>query len=256
MGLLRTGVPTVGAIPVSMMGGGAATLGVATYIDKVNSYGPIAYWPQNEAAGLVAIDQVNSPAQDGAYTGVTLGQPGIGDGETSPLFDGVNDVNDVYSVALNGVFDGSEGTIHLWFKVSAVGVWTDGTSDYTTQIRVNINNNIRMYKTPVNNQFEWRYRAAAVQTIQKNGVADVGWVPVAITWSATADQVKAYWNGAQEGAVQNGLGVWAGALDILRCCVGASNNTPANPWNGWIAHPAIWDVPLGAPAIADLAIVP
>ena len=58
-----------------------------SYIDKVLSYSPIAYWPVNEAGGNDMFDQSGN-GYDGTYTGVTLGQTGIGDGETIGGFNG------------------------------------------------------------------------------------------------------------------------------------------------------------------------
>ena len=83
---------------------------VVTYREKVLSYSPIAYWMQAEAAGNDSLCQVDSN-QDGTYTGVTLGQPGIGDGNTCPSFDGVNDYNDIYTTSFRDVFSLTEGTI-------------------------------------------------------------------------------------------------------------------------------------------------
>ena len=57
---------------------------------KVLDYRPIAYWPQWESAGSAARCLVNT-AQNGAYTGVTLGQPGAVDGDLCPYYDGAND---------------------------------------------------------------------------------------------------------------------------------------------------------------------
>ncbi|MFV1969356.1 MAG: hypothetical protein ACC628_28375, partial [Pirellulaceae bacterium] len=59
-----------------------------------------------EASGSIS-DDLSPQGNDGAYTGVTLGQPGIGDGRTCPLFDGANDYNNIYSAALNTDFDGA-----------------------------------------------------------------------------------------------------------------------------------------------------
>ncbi len=49
------------------------------YFRKVLSHRPIAYWPLWEASGSVAFDLAGN-ALHGAYTGVTLGQVGVGDG--------------------------------------------------------------------------------------------------------------------------------------------------------------------------------
>ena len=50
---------------------------------------------------------------DGAYTGVTLGQDGIGDGNTCPLFDGANDFLDFYSAGFSSAFNGDQDPLHF-----------------------------------------------------------------------------------------------------------------------------------------------
>lgn len=59
----------------------------------------IGFWLQNEAAGGVSFDH-SGYGRDGAYTGVTLGQPGIGDGSTAAGYDGINDFNNIYGADL------------------------------------------------------------------------------------------------------------------------------------------------------------
>lgn len=62
--------------------------------------GLIGFWPQNESGGAISFD-LSGLGHDGAYTGVTLGQPGVpGMGMTSPFYDGAGDVNNVYSAGL------------------------------------------------------------------------------------------------------------------------------------------------------------
>ena len=59
-----------------------------TYSDKILGYGPFAYFTLSDKVGLVARD-LTVNANHGTYFGVTLGQPGIGDGRTSPYFDNI-----------------------------------------------------------------------------------------------------------------------------------------------------------------------
>ena len=48
-------------------------------------------------------------ARNGVYTGVTLGQSVAP--FTAPLFDGVNDFNNIYSASLATAFDATAGTL-------------------------------------------------------------------------------------------------------------------------------------------------
>ena len=99
------------------------------YYEKVlgiQSANMLAYWPVWEASGAVADNIEGTAARDGAYTGVDLGQPGIGDGNTCPWWDGANDYCNIYSTSLRDAFNGAEGTIACWAKVNSAAVWTDG----------------------------------------------------------------------------------------------------------------------------------
>lgn len=228
-------------------------LGGQIYIEKVLSYGPIAYWPLNETSGVTAACQVNA-AQNGTYTGVTLGQAGIGDGQTCPLFDGANDYADIQSATLASVFNGGEGSIVIWVKVSGAGVWTDGTTRFIMRIQPDPDNRVQMFRNAANNTLAWLYRSGGTITQVKNaGYSAVNWFHLALTWAAVADEVKAYYNGTQAGATVNGLGVWAGVPSLS--VIGAATIPPINVWDGYLAHAAVWNRALTPAEIADLAVV-
>ena len=228
-----------------------------SYAAKVLTTGPIAYWILGEAAGAIAVDQINSPAQDGAYTGVTLGQPGIGDGNTSPFFDGTNDFVNVFSAALNVAFDGSEGSLMAWGLVDNVGVWIDAISRHAITAFVDGANRAYQAKFNVANQIAWQYVAGGVsEFFATGGHADIDWMNLITTWSVSAGvngEFKAFKNGIQEGATAVNLGVWVGNLDPNNTAIGANNIAPTNPWHGNLAHCAIWDRPLTQAEITELA---
>lgn len=224
-----------------------------TYAEKVLGYGPIAYWPLWEAAGPTAVDQVNSPAQDGAYTGVTLGQPGIGDGNTAPLFDGANDFVNVFSGAFQGAFNGAEGTCAIWCRVFNAGVWTDGAFRVAVMLKADNVNYVQLAKLNPN-QVRSIYVAGGVFETIARALVTTAWFHYAITWSVVGNIVRNYVDGAMLSSA--GLGVWVGALQALETTLGASNAVaPGNPWHGWLAHAAVWDTPLTGPQITDLATV-
>lgn len=250
MGAL-TGLSAFSAMP--------AIFGVSgTYADKVLGYGPIAYWPLWEAAGLTAECLVNSPAQDGTYVGVTLGQSGIGDGRTCPLFDGANDYVDIYSVPLNTDFDGDEGTAAIWVRALNAAVWTDAAFRRIAILRADGNNRILLARTNVNNNITLYHIAGGVNSNVAFSVFVTTFFHVAITWSDSAGangEVKVYLNAVQQGLTQAGQGVWAGNLNALTCLIGADDQVPSIVWKGYLAHSAVWDRPLTQPEIADLATV-
>lgn len=228
-----------------------------TYVQRVIATGPIAYWILGESAGATAVDQINSPAQDGTYTGVTLGQTGIGDGNTSPFFDGANDSVDVFTAALTAAFNGTAGTALFWVIVFNAGVWTDGSSRYGLHFIVDGANQIYMKKDNTNNRVEFRYLAGGVnREVIVTPISDLNWMAWALTWDRNAGatgEAIGYINGVQQGATLINLGNWAGPL--TGAAIGAFNLAPAGVWHGNLAHAIIWDSALTPAQILDLSAV-
>ena len=246
------GVSGVSAVQTQPFGG------KTYYYKKVLSYGPIAYWPLWEPSGAVAQCLVN-PAQNGTHSGVTLGQQGIGDGRTCPYYDGANDHTNTYSVALDAAFNGAELSFVIWARVDAAAVWTDGIARLAIHFRVDADNRVYIGKDLVNNQLDFLYEAGNVlERVQYNIGAPTSWLSLGITASASAGvdgEVRAYVNGTQVGATQTTLGVWAGALDATRVCIGAFNTAPTLVWSGWLGHGAVFNRALAPAEMAALAVV-
>lgn len=229
-----------------------------TYIDKVLATQPddlIGYWVMGESSGTLAAD--SSPqGNDGTFTGVTLGQEGIGDGSTCPLFDGANDVVDIYSAGLAADFNVAEGALMAWLKVSAAGVWTDGAIRALINLEVDGNNRVRLYKNSTNNQLVAHYEANNVSEFVIHTISDTDWVHFLMTWSVAADQVKGYVAGSQVDTTKTALGTWVGALNSDRTAIGSGRvATPAEVFDGTEAHVALWKAPLAQALITPLASV-
>jgi len=238
---------------MGLLGTKRAGLQDQRYYQKVLEHGPIAYWRLYEESGTVAADLVNS-AQNGAYTGVTLAQPGIGDGRTCPLFDGAASIIDAHTATLAGAFNSATGAVIAWMRVSAAGIWTDGNAHYVCLLYVDAGNYVVLNKHTVNGQFVYSYRANAVsETVVESGISTTDWTCVGITWDKTGSgNAIAYRDGAQVGAAQNIAQVWAGALTTAT--VGASPG-PANVWSGRLAHVALFDRALSAGEMAEIMVV-
>lgn len=225
-----------------------------TYAEKVlnTAYDNlIGYWPMWEPSGLIAYD-LSSRGNNGAYSGVTLGQPGIGDGATCPLFDGINDVVNVFSAGLAADFNGLEGTQTIWARVSAAGVWTDGINRRIWQTQVDGANNEEAHKSAVANQIQVAYSAGGVVEVRNQiPFNPTDWFHVGMTWSASADEVIYYFDGLPV-ETDTALGVFAGV--IVLATIGALNLAGAQPWDGFLAHPGIWTRPLTAAEFANLAV--
>ncbi len=228
----------------------------AEYVAKVLALSPIGYWPLGEHGGSVAYDYVDPPNRNGAHAGVTLGQAGIGDGQTCPLYDGAAAHTNIYTATLAAAFDGNEGTLSIWGKVKESSVWADGAQRSLIRFAVDGNNYIELIKTVAANGLSFNYRAGGTtDTVFLGSISTTDWFHMALTWSASADEVKAFYNGAQTGATQTGLGVWAGTPATWGHNIGSGNTTPITPWSGYLAHGAVWDSVLTPGQIASLASV-
>lgn len=229
---------------------------LSAYGAKVAAMGPIAYWPMDESSGAVAFDRSGN-SRNGAYTGVALGATGIGDGRTSASFDGTTSYNNVFGASLAAAFNNQEGTAIVWIKASASGIWTDGVNRRFLRFAVDANNQVVFNKSSSNNNTDILYVAGSVTkgvTVSTFG-GSTAWNCIGITWSKSADQVKAYGNGVQVSATTTGLGVWAGSIAATTTLIGAFVTTPTNVWSGSLAHCAIWNRALSAAEMLAAATV-
>jgi len=227
-----------------------------TYIANVlatQSAHLLAYWPMNEASGAVAEDATNNN-RDGAYTGVTLGETGIGDGNTCPFFDGTNDYNNIYSAGLSSVVSGDTGTAMIWCKVYNVGVWADASARRAIILKYDWSNYVTLHKESGGLGFNFRHQSPANENNVYYDVDNIAWFCAVLTWDRGADAIKAYINGSQYGATQTGMAAWAGAIGDAG--IGARVTFPTDPWYGWLAHAAVWDIALTSTEVAALATIP
>jgi hypothetical protein len=225
------------------------------YHQRVLETGPIGYWLLDEKQGTVAYDWVaENGVQNGAHTGVTLYQDGIGDGRTSPFYDGANDYTNIYSIPLNGAFDPNLGSLAVWCRVNAAGVWTDGAFRFAAIVYADGNNYLDVLKANVNNTLWWRYRATGItEQITRVGVTTTDWFHMCITWDKAGNAMTAYYNGVIEGVPQAIAGNWVGALHTDFVNIGCQGNNPLIfPWHGWLGHGAIWDRALSGDEILNL----
>lgn len=222
------------------------------YTRKVLSFAPIAYWPLAESGGSVAFD-ASANARNGAYSNVTLGLPGIGDGRTGGDFNGSDSRLNAYSAGLAGEFNGQEGSAFGWFRASSSGIWTDGVSRRLIYFQADGNNRVYFERVTPNNAVQVNYVAGGTFKIAgATNFSPTTWFCFAATWSKTADQLVVYINGAQVGATQTSLGTFAGSLGASVTNIGCTSAGTA-VWSGNIAHVAVFNYPLSAAQIATLA---
>lgn len=237
---------------------GAGPSAGGEYADTVLATAPanlIAYWPLWETSGTTADNYEGTAARDGTFARdvSTMGTAtGIGDGYTAPVFDGSNDLVNIYSASLVSAWNGEEGTVFFWMKILD---W--GTSAYCYSLQEDAGNRVIIYLSAATDKFLYR-RAGGGTASDVNYVtaAPTTWVSTAITWSEAEDEMKAYYNGSQVGTTQSSLGSWAGdPLTANEVCIGAQTATPAGNIAIHGAHFAIWTTPLTSTQIATLATV-
>lgn len=215
---------------------GAAPAAGGTYKDKVLALGPFAYWPLWETSGAIAYD-IGPESYNGAYTGVTLGQTGIGDGRTAPFFDGANDYVNLHSVALATAWPWENFTMSIWLKVNSAAVWTDGIRRYAFYVQTNGTNFAYIAKADAANTL-WVY-CNGNGTLKGWAIAysNADWFNVTLTVDVNAGvngEQNVYINGASGAATLTALGTGVGAPLIM--LLGANTTTPTFPWHGWQAH--------------------
>jgi hypothetical protein len=173
--------------------------------------------------------------------GPLLGQVGIGDNKTCAAFDGSALYVDIYSSGLASAFDEDAGTLLAWARITDSAVWSDGTWRYVARLKADANNRIQIARRGAGDDQMWLgYIAGGTQDFVIPTVGDTDWHLYALTWDTGADEVKVYVDGAQSGGTQAGLGAWSGALSSSDTCLGAVDNSGTLPWDGLIAHAAVW----------------
>lgn len=242
--------------PPLTIGTGRALLGAVDprlrYTNKVKALSPIAYWPLADASGTTATDESGN-ARNGAYSNVTLGAAGIGDGRTAATFASASSqyVN-IYTAGLAGAFNGQEGSISLWAKND----WISGVT--LIKIGANGSNDVYLQKNNVSDRIEAFYVAGGTTkaTNEPSSQTSTAWRHIAMSWSKTADQMKLYVNGAQVGTTQTGLGTFTGTIASTRANIASADTTPGSLWEGSLQHVAVFSYVLSAATIAALATVP
>lgn len=214
------------------------------YLARVQITHPIAYWPLNEDSGTTAYDRSGN-AYNGAHSNVTLGQTGIGDGNICPLYVPASaSLTNLYSAGFAGAFNGQEGTVAQWLKVANAGVWTDGGVRIGIRLYIDGDNRLAFAKTATNNIFQFLYGAGGITRTVEITTSRTDWFHAALTWSLSANQVKAYINGIRTGTTQ-AVGTWAGTPHSSYTLIGAGKSDGSGSlWSGWVAHAAYWNRPL------------
>lgn len=228
-----------------------------TYRQRVLATQPaalLAYWPLGEASGTAVVD-AGPAGRGGTYSTVTLGASGIGDGATAAQFNGATSYANVLGAGLASAVAaaGAEGTLMQWVRLTEAA-HTDAATRRSLTVQADSSNRIMLEHDASNtDRLNWYYIAGGVtKTAGLTYLSSLtgGWAQLALSWNKAQDRVIAYLNGAQVGATQTGLGVWAGTPSTM--VLGAGNTSPLQPWAGDLAHTAIWAKELTGAEITGL----
>lgn len=232
-----------------------------------NRGAPLVWYKFDECQGATAYNL--SPNADGKAAGmngvITIGATGTntsagtcGSGTSteawnngssgkygaSLVFDGTDDVVNIYSAALNSSFNTSYGSVSLWLKMDPSAWAESGTTRSALQIAADTSNYIRIIKTSTANTLSLNYNGGGTIKGSDYVATDTtNWVHVVMTWDSTEGKVKSYINGALLGTA-SGMGTWTGAIAATRANIGARLSTAVDPFDGQIDDVRIYTYPL------------
>jgi len=235
-----------------------ATDALRRRLRKVQATAPAQYLRLLETGspslGVRALDESGNE-RHGSYgaaaPGAVMGSMPGPFGGSAPLFTRVNNgyVN-AFSNDLAAVFNPLEGTFQIAARVNAAGVWTDANSNILINVSIDANNFIQITQDTAN-RLRLRVTGGGVNGIcDITGLSELGWMILHLTYSRTAMQVKAFYQGVQAGTTA-ACPLMSGAISLA--VVGAQSTAPANEWEGGLSEYAYWNRALSPAEIAGLA---
>lgn len=208
----------------------------------------IGFWPLSDPSGTTAID-ASLLGRDGTYSGTyTLGAEGSGDGLPAVSSTAAHAIS---LIAAASAWNGAEGTMAGWFRMSGSGVWTDGTNHYGIYVLADANNYAWVRKSTTNNQITVAHVGGAISKSVSLTLLTTDWFHIAWAWSATLGQTYLWLNGEPQTPPAAGLGTWAGTPTTM--VIGATNTGGSSAWSGLQAHVGLWSSKLASADVALLA---
>lgn len=191
---------------------------------------------------LIKVDMIYPAVQDGTLHGnVSLGFDGPVGCSTAANFPGATgDYIDVYTASFAGRLNQATGSAMAWVKFNT---WNDSLAGYVFQFYNGASEVIRIYKDAADAIIFQRIANSASKSVTLSAATHgrpTDWVLLSLTWDTGADELKAYYNGAQTGSTQTGLSASASA--IATAVIGGQST--GNNLDGDAAHIAVWDTVL------------
>lgn len=245
VGVVVEGGNAIPVYPMNGWGGGTKILTYSQLVQQTFGASLLRYYPLDDPVGSNVARDISGYNSPGAHgTGLTCGVTGIGDGLTATRYTGAHQGTNIYSVGLNSLFNKSEGTIMVWFKVSAVGVWTDGTVRNLVHLRGDGNNRFYIRRETVSLDLNFNRSCGGSSRDLHYPLNLTGWHCCIVTWSVANNECWSYIDGIPFSlGTLTPIGTWSGNLDAAVCGIGRSW-AATDIWSGDIAHVAIATRPL------------
>lgn len=226
-------------------------LGEKTFASRIAATAPALWLKLDETSGAAAANSGSlGTAANGSYVGCTLDATKFLDGAPAPNFNGASSTIEIFSGALAGAFNASEGSVLIWAKTAA---WTDGVSRILMTIGSDLNNRVFIAKDAANNTLRLYFISGGV--VQSNYYSSPrsfsNWFSFGFTWKRSANQIWIYVNGAQivSSPYAND---WLGALANNLTEVGSIDGSWF--WSGYLSNALFWTRELTSTEMAKVGI--
>jgi len=230
--------------------------------EMVDTFGAVAGWTLGDAV-MPTTTSVIGPAQDGHYhAGVTLGQPGIGDGFTSIFVDeGVYCGIDTFSLSLAALINPDLWSMVVWLKCNSAGDWTDGKEKIIMGMLADARNHISLKKVGSTNALTAGRTAGGFSRNAKFlCTANTDWQCIAVTQDYAANQLRIYQDGVLKDINRKALTAWTGGAWTAAGFAGEPRSvrkgTFKEVWHGWLAHGYWFDRILAPTEVAAIRRYP
>lgn len=200
----------------------------------VQTHGASEVWPLIDIESGTTIFAEADSARNGTLTGWLLqNAAGIVPGTLAPRSDGINDVGDIFSASVAAIDDPDEGSCFMWGKVAA---WNASVHVLFASLRVPFAYSPLIFINSADELEFRRYNGTTLKIVTYNPSGDMDWFSVGASWSVSNDEFKAFFNGAQVGATQTGIGAMPGAQTLDKLIIAARDIPVFQSWNGWMSH--------------------
>lgn len=224
-----------------------------TYNQRVLNTKPVAYWKLAEGSGTAILDSSGN-GYGGTYTAVTWDGTKHPTGALAAYFDDATTYGDIYSAGLAGALNFDTGSLLMWAKVSAAGVWTDSANHYLLRLYRDADNQILLRKNTANQLNFYRMgNTTAIQSVYAE--TQTGWISVFCTWDVTADLQTLYINNVLRDSDSGLVASTGSGLDNTLTLIGAVTKAPIQVWSGYLGYGGLWNRVLTSSERADVSVV-